>query len=602
MDTALLVGLSSIIVLGIAAQWLSWRFHMPAILLLLVTGLVAGPGTGLIQPDRIFGDLLFPLVSLSVGLILFEGGLSLKLSELREIGTTLRNLIVIGSTVTWFFGAMSAHYILGLDLRLSILLGAILVVTGPTVIIPLLRHVRPGGQVGSILKWEGMLIDPLGATLALLVFQGMLIDGRTEATREIVFAILRTVGFGGAAGLAGAFFLTFSLKRYWIPDFLQNPVSIMAVVAVFTVSNWAQHESGLLAVTVMGIYLANQRSVDIFHIVEFKENLRVLLISGLFIVLAARLSIEDIRGLPVRGILFVAVLILIARPVGVALSTIGTGLSWRERVFLAWIAPRGIVAASVASIFSLRLQEDGYTEAALLAPMTFMVILGTVTICSITAAPLARWLNVAEPHPNGLVFVGAQPWVRALASAFHAEGVPVLIADTNRENISAARMAGLRTYYGNILSEHGIGQADFGGIGRLLALTPNNETNSLMAIHFTELFDRAEVYQLAAGDAQSKQRQDIPERLRGRELFGPKNTFARLNSLFNSGGEIKRTPLTDTFSYDDFKEHYGPDAVPLALLDSEGTPRLITSIDPPKPQSGQLLFSLVMPDSNQEES
>ena len=242
----MLIGLAAIFVLGIGAQWLSWRLRIPTILALLLAGFVAGPVTGFIEPESLFGDLLFPVVSLSVAVILFEGGLSLKLSELAEIGKVLRNLIVIGASVAWIFTALMAYLLLDVPISIALLIGAVLVVTGPTVILPLLRQVRPAGQLGSILKWEAILIDPLGATLALLVFEGIKISETSEATREVAFAIIRTIIVGGGAGLVGALILTLLLRRYWIPDFLQNPVTIMFVVAIFAVSNTLQEESGLL--------------------------------------------------------------------------------------------------------------------------------------------------------------------------------------------------------------------------------------------------------------------------------------------------------------------------------------------------------------------
>jgi len=283
MTEHLLTGLASIVVLGILAQWLAWRLHLPAILLLLVFGVVAGPVTGILDPDLVFGDLLFPLVSISVAIILFEGGLNLKVSELKNARSVISGLVSTGIIITWILAAAGAHFIAGLELRLAVLLGAVLVVSGPTVIIPLLRQIRPLGNIGSIMKWEGIINDPIGALLAVLVFEVILLGGAEGGTAVVITGVLKAIVLGGGIGVAGAGVIVLLLRRYYIPDFLQNPVSLMLVVVCYVASEAIQPESGLLSVTVMGIALANQQFVSIRHILEFKENLRVLLIASLFI-------------------------------------------------------------------------------------------------------------------------------------------------------------------------------------------------------------------------------------------------------------------------------------------------------------------------------
>ena len=333
------------------AQWLAWRFRIPSILLLLAFGFVAGPATGLLDPDALFGELLFPVVSISVGLILFEGGLSLHLRDLRQIGGSLWNLITLGALVTWALATWAARAMLGLETGPALLLGAILVVTGPTVIGPLLRHVRPVGKVAAVAHWEGIVIDPVGAMLAVLVFEALPAAssaGFGAAVRGAAFEMVATVLVGTLVGGIAAAATVVLLYRYWVPDFLQSPMLLMLVVTAFTASNVLQAESGLFTVTLMGVLLANQRYVPVKHIVEFKENLRVLLIASLFILLAARVSPDDFRELGWSGPAFVAFLVLVARPLSVLLATLGSSLTAKERVFLAWLAPRGIVAASVA--------------------------------------------------------------------------------------------------------------------------------------------------------------------------------------------------------------------------------------------------------------
>lgn len=265
----MLIGLTTIIVLGIGAQWIAWRLGLPAILLLLVSGFIAGPATGFINPDKLFGDLLLPIVSVSVAVILFEGGLSLKFSELREIRNTVLSLVTLGVLVSWIVSAAASYYFFGIDYRIAVLLGAILVVTGPTVIIPLLRDIKPAGKVGSIIKWEGIVIDPIGALLAVLVFEAIIAGGVGKATQQVVFNVLKSLVTGGVAGFAAAQFLIHILRKRWVPDFLQNGVSLMIVIAAFTISNYVQSESGLITVTFMGILLANQKYVDVKHIMYY---------------------------------------------------------------------------------------------------------------------------------------------------------------------------------------------------------------------------------------------------------------------------------------------------------------------------------------------
>ena len=342
MSEHLFIGLTLILVLGIAARWIAWRLHLPSILLLLLSGIMVGPVTGFLNPDEIFGDLLTPLISISVAVILFEGGLSLSIADLREIGSVVRNLVTLGVVVTWAISTGAAYWILGFDITLALLIGAILVVTGPTVVIPLLRHVRPKGQIGSVIKWEGILNDPVGALLAVLIYEAILAGGFHHGPRAVAQEFFESLAAGCFVGFVGAVLIIVLLRYYWIPDFLQNAFSLTMVVSVFAVSNIWKPESGMLATTVMGVVLANQRICAVKHIVEFKENLRVLIISSIFIILAARLELSDLADVGFAGLLFLAVLMLVARPAAVYVSTVGTKLSFEECSFLAWMAPRGI--------------------------------------------------------------------------------------------------------------------------------------------------------------------------------------------------------------------------------------------------------------------
>jgi NhaP-type Na+/H+ or K+/H+ antiporter len=588
----ILIAIATIVTLGIAAEWLAWRVHLPSILVLLLFGFLAGPLTGFLDPDVVLGGMLFPVVSISVAVILFEGGASLRLQDLRRIGGTVRNLVTLGALVSWLLGTAAAYYILETGLAPALLLGAILVVTGPTVILPLLRHVRPTHQVGTTLKWEGILIDPIGAVLAVLVFEAVIVGEFEAATAVALLGLLKTVAVGTIAAAMGVGVLVLFIDRQWVPDFLQSPLALMIVVAAFAASNVLQPESGLLTATLMGVAVANQKRVDVRHIIEFKENLRVLMISSLFIILAARLSIDDLSKLGLREFGFLAALILIVRPLVVGLSTAGSEFSWRERLLMAWIAPRGIVAAAVASIFALELSEAGFAGADRLVSITFFVIIATVAVYGLTAAPVARLLGVAAPDPQGVLIVGAHPWARAIASELRDEGVAVRLVDTNYSNIAQARMEGLPVHYGSALTEAALDSIDLEGIGRLLAMTSNDEVNSLTALHFSEVFGGGRVYQLPTEQSAKSADKVVPRYLRGQFLFDPNASYWTLTARFDAGADIKTTNLTEAFDYQTFRQRY-PDAIPLFLVGERGKLTVFTTTGPTDPPPGQRVVAVV---------
>lgn len=554
MAESALIGIVSIFVFGIGAQWLAWQTKLPGILLLLLAGIVAGPVTGLVNPDTLMGDLLGPFISVSVGIILFEGGLSLNFKELKEVGGVITKLVSIGVVVTLATTAVAAYYLFDMSIELAILLGAMLVVTGPTVIIPLLRQVRPTGQVSNVLKWEGIVIDPIGAMLAVLVFEAIISSSYSTLTGLAFMSILKTIVFGTVLGLAGAGIIYFLLSRYLLPDYLENPVNLMIVVVIFGASNFLQHESGLWATTVMGIALANQKSVRIHHIVEFKENLRILLLSALFILLAARVDLSELLDvLDWKMAAFLAILIVLARPLSVYVSTIGSSLNWKEKLFVSWMAPRGVVAASIASLFALQLSLNGYEEAEILVPIVFTVIISTVAIYGLSANWVARKLGVSKQSPDGCLIIGAHNWARELALILKGQNIKILLADTNRGNIRKARKMGIKCYHGNMLAEHALDEIDLEGIGKLISLTHNDEVNSLAVIRFKQLFSSAGVFQLSPYTHNSTE-QEVPENLSGRILFHKELHFDEISEIWNKGGGFKLVELADELTLEEFKQ------------------------------------------------
>lgn len=597
-----IIGLTIVLTLGILSQWVAWRVHLPSILLLLIAGFIAGPITGFLDPDHLFGHLLFPIVSLSVAIILFEGGLSLKLRNIKGIGAIVWNLVSIGAMVTWILVALSTYLLLEMDLEIAILFGAILVVTGPTVVTPLLRFIRPRGRIGEIAKWEGIMNDPIGAVLAVLVFKAILAGGSKEATTVLVLGLLKGGVLGVLVGLTFAGVLYFFLKNRWIPGQIQPAVALMLVFITNAVSNHFQSESGLLAVTVMGVALANQQRVTIKHIVEFKENLQVLLISSLFIILAARLNIEDVQALSWQSGVFLAILILLIRPIAVFAATNASNLNWREKLFLSWMAPRGIVAAAVASIFSLRLVEKGFPGAEQLVPLTFLVIVGTVTIYGLTIMPLARWLGIALPNPQGVLIVGSHSWARQIGLQLKEMGFRVMMIDTNRRNLTEAKLAGLETHYGNILAEKIVDDLELGGIGRLLAMTSNDEVNALAALRFMEAFDRTGVYHLPAQTKDTVKDGSVATHLQGRVLFDDHATFSFLSKCFRCGAKLTATQLSKEFSYQAFQKKLGQSKIPLFLVENSKALHIFSPDENFEPNPGDVIISMEIPEECQKEA
>lgn len=626
--TALL--LAGVLVLGVGAQWAAWRLRVPSIILLLVFGLAVGPGWSaavgrpLIDPDGLLGELLLPLVGISVGLILYEGGLTLRVRELRGQRRVVTMLVSVGALITWLVGALAAHVILDLEAELAVLLGAVLIVTGPTVIGPLLGHIRPAGSVGPVLKWEGIVIDPIGALAAVLALEVILIRaGAAEgaAARQVALAIGKTVLIGGGLGAGAAIGLVWLLRGYLVPEPLQNPLSLTLVVAVYTGSNWFQQESGLLAATAMGVVVANQSSVEVRHLLEFKENLRVLLLSALFIVLGARLSpgeLAQIRWGALAG--FIGILVVLARPLAVWVSTLGSELTARDRLFMCWMAPRGIVAAAVSSVFAIALGQPGadgepiVPGAERLVAYTFAVIIATVALYGLTAPLLARRLGLSDENPQGILIVGGSRLARSIAIALrravreaNPEHPPrIMIVDINRDNVIAAHMEGLDASHGDILEESFVEGLDLRGIGRAIAMTPNAEINTLALQRLAREFGGSGVFGLPVqGKKQPNVEHDKPGPAdpkgatthghHGRTLFAPDIDIAELERRLAEDWFVKATPLTPGLPWDAYRALYGEASLMLFVVSKTGEIDIITTGRTRTPTIGETVVSMVDP-------
>ena len=597
MNEHTLTALAGIGVTAIVCQWLSWRTHLPAILYLLIAGIVAGPVTGWLDPDAVFGDLLFPFVSFAVAVILFEGSLTLKFREIQGLERVIRNMVSIGIAITWVIIALATHFLMGFSWALSWLFGAIMVVTGPTVIEPMLRTVRPTARVAKTLKWEGILIDPLGALLAVLVFE-FIISGSTGngAFGHTLLTFAEVLAVGIFLGSAAGYSLGVILRRHLLPEYLHNTTTLLLVFAVFTVSDVIQAESGLLTVTVMGIWMANMRGLHLDDIRGFKEDLSLLLISGLFIILAARIDLAEVAALSWVAILLLMVFQFIARPIKILVSTKGSTLSWQERAMLSWIAPRGIVAAAVASLFSIKLEQQGFADADLLVPLTFMIIAGTVVVQGLSARGIGKALGIAQPPPNGVLIVGSNPVAREIAVALKELGLSVLMADRNAQGIHQARLQGIKTYYGNPVSTHASLYMDTTGLGTMLAITPQSDLADLAMLHFRGEFGKNNVYRLpesAYAGATQEKKETLPYQEESNILFSDQASYQRLINMINQGARIHDTHLTKDYTFLDFQKQHGKNALPLFAMDPKKKIITFSAGEQRRPGAGWTLISLI---------
>lgn len=584
---------SGVALISLVCQLGAWRLRLPAILFLLLAGILLGPVAGLLSPDDFLGDLLFPLVSLCVALILFEGSLTLKFEQLKETGTVVRRLVTVGALVTWGVISVACYWLIGLDAGLSALFGALVVVTGPTVIVPMLRTLRATQRISQVLRWEGILIDPIGALLAVLVYEW--IAAQTAGDNGFTAGLLifaKVVCYGAVAGAAGGALMATAMRRHWIPEYLEVLASLTLVLVTFTLANELAHESGLLAVTVMGIWLANARGVDIEEILVFKEHLSVLLISGLFILLAARLDLGALLALGWPALVLLLVIQFVARPLAVWVSSLGSELNWRERALIAWIGPRGIVAAAVSALFALRLEQAGYQDAALVSALTFAVIIGTVVFQSATARSVARLLRVTEPERRGVLMIGANAVARGLGEVLQKLDVPLLVVDTHWESISQARMKGLRTLRGNPLSTQVDSNLDLTGLGTLLTITPERERNALLNQHFRRDFAAHRIFTVRNERSGTNERMQISANHEGAPI-GPEGlTFSKLSSLVSQGARFKATTLTEGFSFTQWQQEAGKGRTALLALTPERRVRVFSPEQPLQPEADWTLIYL----------
>ncbi len=589
-----MVELAGIIILGILAQWVAWKFKIPAILPLILIGLLVGPiaaefinedGTKWIEPiwneeqkKGLFpGEGLFYFVSLAISIILFEGGLTLKRSEIRNVGPVITKLITVGAAVTFFGAAVLAHYLFGLSWELSFLFSGLIIVTGPTVITPILRNIPLKRDVSTVLKWEGILIDPIGALVAVLVFEFISIEGEAGFTKTALIEFGKIILFGTTFGFTFAHALVFAINKKFIPHYLLNVVSLSVVLLVFIESEIFAHESGLLAVVVMGMVIGNSKLDNIKELLYFKESLSVLLISILFILLAANINYQDLMLLYrwETLALFLAVVFVI-RPIAVFISAQGSTLKTNEKMFISWVGPRGIVAAGIASLFGSKLSAGGVVGAEYITPLVFMIVLGTVLLNATTARLFARISGVFLSKSEGILIIGASRVSRLVAQYLIDNGRHVVLVDSNQNNVIEAEKMGIEAHTENIYSETLQDNVEFNDIGYLLALTGNADINRYAVEKFGAQFGENGSFRLAS-KAELENSSISPED----GVFTLSDDFNNLMEVTEEYPEIHEVTVTDLESYHNILENIksDKDQIPLFLKTSKGEIHIIPSLD-----------------------
>ena len=550
---------------GLASQWLAWQLRLPAIVVLITSGLLLGPVSGIIELGLSPTELT-ELIGLGVAIILFEGGMDLKLGEIRRVGHGVGRLTILGPPLAWIFGALAAHFVAGLSWPVAWVLGAILVVTGPTVILPLLRQARLNKESASLLKWEGIVNDPVGVLLAVLTFQYFTLAG--SSWPEVFTGLGSAVAVAGLLGGLGGWLTGWLYWRGAVPAHLKAPLLIVLVLAAYWASNLIQHEAGLLTVTVMGLVIGNMKLVERESLRHFKENLTILLLSVLFIVIPSQLKLEQLELLDGQVVAFVLVVLLLVRPLTIGLATLGAPMRGKDKLLLAWIAPRGIVAAATAGIFGPALVTAGYQDAEALLPIVFLVIIVTVLAHGLSLGPLARKMSLAAEEENGLLIVGASPWTQALAKTLKDLEVDVVVIDGSYQRLKPIRMDGIKVYYGEILSEHAEHELEDEHLSFLLCATDNHYYNALVCKAQGHEFGHHRTFQLAPHQESGQEQKRLALQQRGYFAFEPPTDFQTLQQRLTDGWTVQSTRLSKDFDLDRLKSRLGEPGDDWVLLGS----------------------------------
>ncbi len=575
--------LAGIVILGIVAQWVAWKFKIPAILPLLLIGLLVGPiaaeflsedGGKWIEPiwngeKGLFpGDGLYYFVSLAISIILFEGGLTLKRSEIKNVGPVITKLITLGAAITFFGAGVVAHYVFDLGWELSFLFSGLIIVTGPTVITPILRNIPLKKDISTVLKWEGILIDPIGALVAVLVFEFISVGGGGAFTKTALIEFGKILLFGTTFGFTFAHALAFSINKKLIPHYLLNVVALSAVLLVFVLSEIFAHESGLLAVVVMGMVLGNGNLANLKELLYFKESLSVLLISILFILLSANINIEDLFLLYTwkTGVLFIAVVFII-RPIAVFASTRNSNLKLNEKLFISWVGPRGIVAAGIASLFGSKLIKQGVDGAEYITPLVFMIVLGTVLLNATTARFFAKMVGVFLKKSDAVLFVGASKPVRLIANFLKDKGKRVILIDSNKSFIQEALDSDIEAFKVDVYDDELANNIELNDVGYLIALTGSDQVNMHALNKFSENFGEQGAYKLAS----SKEITEASDSDR-ESFFTPHDDYINLSEAYRENPIINKVNISNQKEYNSLLEVLSKEekSIPLFVENKQG--------------------------------
>ena len=596
--------LAGIIILGILAQWVAWRFKIPAILPLILIGLLVGPiaaefltddKTKYIEPiwngtyGLFPGDGLYYFVSLAISIILFEGGLTLKRDEIKNVGPVITKLITLGSSVTFFGAGFLAHYIFDLSWEISFLFSGLIIVTGPTVITPILRNIPLRKDISAVLKWEGILIDPIGALVAVLVFEFISVGGGSGFTKTALSEFGKILLFGTSFGFTFAHALTFVINKKWIPHYLLNVVSLSTVLFVFVESEVFAHESGLLAVVVMGMVLGNGKLKNLKELLYFKESLSVLLISILFILLSANINMVDLMLLyNWKTALLFFLIVFIIRPLGVFLSTYKSNLKFKEKLFISWVGPRGIVAAGIASLFGSKLLKQGVEGAEYITPLVFMIVLGTVLLNATTARLFAKIVGVFLKNSDGILIVGASKASRLIASYLQNSGKRVVLIDANTSFIEHSNNQGLEAYVVNIYDDDLTDNIELNDIGYLIALSGSDAVNKFAVKNFATTFGEHGSFRLISADEVKSQDFEFKN-----QFFTPKDDYINLSEAVRDFPNLYEIIIDSDKDYKQTLEklHNQLESIPLFVKTSTNNIFVINEFESKKiPKEGVTLI------------
>lgn len=592
MFDSLLFDLMLVILIGILSQWIAWRFRMPAIVVMSIAGLLVGPILGFIHPQESMGDLFGPIITFAVAIILFEGSLNLDFKEIKGFSKPIGRIVTLGAFIAWIAGSLAAHYIAGLSWEVAFIIGGLFIVTGPTVILPLLRQAKLKPRPAAILKWEGIVVDPFGALLAVFAFEFIKFIN-TEVTFTTLLLFFAASLFAVFLGWAAAKIIGNAFERGSIPEYLKAPILFSVVIFIFVFSDEIMHETGLLAVTAMGMVMANMRLTTLDDIRHFKENISVILISGIFVMLTASLEPHVLLEIfNPRILLYVAAMMFVVRPLSIWLSTIGTDLTSREKYLVGWIAPRGIVALTVSGYFATILLENGYQDAEMLTALTFALVFSTVVFHGFTIGFVAKKLHLTTTDESGVLLIGSSKFAAELAASIKETGNEVLVVDQSWAGLVHARKRGIASYAGDILSEQVDYHLNLTPYRYMLAMTKRDVYNAHICADFAPDLGREHLFQTNFHSWDDDSQFTLSG---GQFLFEPKLTIYELEDRMNAGHVIKKTLITKQYSYTQYLRERDDKSVLLYILKANKAIEFFTAEKELQASAGDIVVALASP-------